>query len=280
MHIKFYGSRGSIPFSSRDSINYGGNTSCVKIETDERTIIIDCGSGIVQFAREYEQSALKNPLCLDILISHLHIDHIIGLSMFAPLWSKGHNIRIYTKSRNEQPLAHQLFGIFKPPYWPIDLSNMNFAEIIEIKDDVPFSIGDSIVVTPFESNHGDDTSAFRIDSNNSNKSLVYMLDHSTEKNPLKYARDISKCKNADFVIYDSAYLPKDYTERKTWGHSVYSDGIDLAEKSCCKHMIFSHFDQKYTDIELDTLSEEIENLNVNNKYKKYFVAFDGMELRF
>jgi ribonuclease BN (tRNA processing enzyme) len=292
LHIKFYGTRGSIPFFSRDNISYGGNSTCVKIETGGRTVILDCGSGIVQFLCEYLESikigGSKKPLCLDILISHLHLDHIIGLSMFSPLMSGEHSVRIYTKSRDERlSLAEQVFGAFRPPYWPVELAKLSRAAITEIKDGEAFALGPCVKVTPFASNHPDGTSAFRIDSINSvdsenpggpQKSVVYMMDHSTERDPVKYEEEIRRCENADVVIYDSAYLPADYETRKTWGHSVYSDGIALAEKSRCKHMIFGHFDQKYTDAELDELAREIDRININGSYKKYFIAYDGMEL--
>lgn len=278
MNIKIYGSRGSIPFFSRDSIVYGGNTPCAKIETGGRTLIFDCGSGLMQFLNEYKRHGGNKPLCLDIFISHLHIDHIIGLCMFSPLWSREHSIRIFTQSRDERPLAEQVFGLFRPPYWPIDLVLMNRAQIIGIENGETLSLGDSVDITPFASNHNNITTAFRIHSKDSKKTAVHMLDYATEKDLSKHNEDIRRCKDADVVIYDSSYLPEDYPERQTWGHSIYSDGIAFAEKARCKNMIFCHFDQKYADTELGALAAEIERINNKGADTKYFVGYDGMEL--
>ena len=73
------------------------------------------------------------------------------------------------------------------------------------------------------------------------------------------------------------YLPEDY--KQNWGHSIYTDGIALAEKSQCKHMIFCHFSQNYSDITLDGMVEKIK-VKENKKEKdiKYLMAYDGMEL--
>ena len=271
MNIKIYGSRGSIPFCSGTGSKYGGNTSCIKTYAGGHTIILDCGSGLMQFMKEIKQSGI--PMRFDILISHLHIDHIIGLSMFSPLWDKKSDIRIFTKSRDGRPLAQQVLGMFKPPYWPVDLTQMNCAEIIEIKNDVPFKLNRHIKVTPFAANHPDDTTAFRIDDGESNKSVVHMLDHGTEDDPAEYGKTVCLCKNADAIIYDGAYSPEDQEKRKTYGHSSYADGIALAEETGCGRMIFCHMDQKYSDDELDGFFGII-----RSESEKYLIAYDGMEV--
>jgi phosphoribosyl 1,2-cyclic phosphodiesterase len=47
MHVRFWGTRGSLPKPGADTLRFGGNTSCIEVRTDADTlVIIDCGSGL------------------------------------------------------------------------------------------------------------------------------------------------------------------------------------------------------------------------------------------
>jgi ribonuclease BN (tRNA processing enzyme) len=266
--IKVYGSRGSMPLSRKANAFYGGNTSCIKIDTRGRTIIADCGSGIIEYLNETAPNG--EPLVLDILISHLHIDHLIGLSMFRPLLETGHDIKIHTVSRADEPLGTQVLGLFKPPYWPVNLERLNKAEFAEIINDKPFMIG-GVKITSYASNHPDDTVAFRIEGD---KVLVHFIDYEQETD-LDYARTSGICKDADCIIYDSAYMPEDYIKKRGWGHSTYRHGIELAREVQCKNIIFSHFDHKYTD---DELNKAVDEVRAAAPEITCYMAYDGMEV--
>ena len=48
MKIKFWGVRGSIPTPGTNFAKFGGNTSCVELNVDNKLIIFDMGSGLVK----------------------------------------------------------------------------------------------------------------------------------------------------------------------------------------------------------------------------------------
>ena len=267
MKLKIYGSRGSIAFFGRSSTEYGGNTVCTMLDIDGHIIIIDCGTALMQFYYDMKDK-YSTGFKFDILLSHLHLDHIIGFSTFSPILSDNSDIRIYTKSRNEHPLKSQVFGVFRPPYWPIEIAKLTSAKTVEIIGEAPFMLSEKIKVTPFLSEHHNETVSFRIDAD---KTLVYLLDYEINNNSDKYDKLISFCKDADLVIFDATYLPEDYHERRGWGHSTYEDGIALAEASFCKKMVFSHICQDYSDKTLSSLKQSLDS-------SKYSIAFDGMEL--
>jgi len=266
MKVKIYGSRGSVPFFGRSNIEYGGNTVCSVLDIDGHIVVLDCGSGLMQFYYDMKDK-FKDGFKFDVLLSHLLIDHIVGFSTFSPLFSPDSDIRIFTRSRNDLPLASQVFGIFQPPYWPIALADMTSANLIGIPDEKPFSLADGITVTPFFTEKHDQTTAFRIDAG---KSVVYMLDYEVQDNLDKYDNLITLCKNADLIIFDAAYLPEDYPLRRGWGHSTFEDGIELAEASGCKKMVFSHISQDYSDEVLNSIRDKLDST-------KFSIAFDGME---
>src|SRR5262249_27657414 len=83
MKISIWGARGSLASPGQEMARYGGNTSCVQVENgDGSLLILDAGTGI----RALGTALRRPPARLDILLTHLHMDHIQGLGFFAPLF--------------------------------------------------------------------------------------------------------------------------------------------------------------------------------------------------
>jgi len=267
MNLKIYGCRGSVAISRAGESRYGGNTSCMVLSSGEHKLIVDAGSGIMQFEHYLQGVPPQN---LNLLISHLHLDHIIGLSAFAPAYNDESSMKIFTSSRSNQPLKEQLFGIFEPPYWSISAKAAATAECIVIEADKPFIIG-PFTVTAFIASHSDQTLSFHI--TDGHKTFVHLLDSEISTlSPAEYEELLGYCKNADLVVFDAAYSPDDYDLFKGWGHSTIADGIRLANDSNCKRMLFAHFSQIYSDSELDNWKILFESSD------RYIFAHDGLEL--
>ena len=54
MIVKFWGVRGSYPTSRADVLKYGGNTSCVSVQIDDKLLVIDAGSGVRLLGEEID----------------------------------------------------------------------------------------------------------------------------------------------------------------------------------------------------------------------------------
>lgn len=118
MLVKFWGVRGSIPCAGADTLVYGGSTSCVELRCGERTVVLDAGSGLRGFG---QQLLLEGrPIDLDLLISHCHVDHFIGLPFFQPAFRPDAKIRLWTG--HLQPsycLEDAIAQLMMPPLFPI-----------------------------------------------------------------------------------------------------------------------------------------------------------------
>lgn len=269
MNVKIHGCRGSIPVSQNSASKYGGNTSCMVLETSGQILILDAGNGLIQVNEWIKKAQVDKTL--NILLSHLHLDHLIGLPVFSHVWDSDNCVRIYTCDRDKRPLKEQIFGMFVPPYWPASMVHSANAECIAIKANVAFEIG-PITITPFSAAHPDDTVSFHI--NDGDKTVVHLLDSEISMlNKQQYDTLVSYCRNADLVIFDAAYSPADYPAKKGWGHSTIEDGFKLAKDSGCKKMIFSHFSFEYGDQELEALEAL-----AKAQGDKFTFASDGMEL--
>ena len=120
MNITLWGVRGSIPTTRPDTKEYGGNTSCVEVEADGRLLILDAGSGIqgLNFSRNLDNSRI------DILLTHLHIDHIQGLGFFNPLFNSSKEVHIWGPVSKAASLRSRLGRYFSPPLFPVYFSNL------------------------------------------------------------------------------------------------------------------------------------------------------------
>ena len=270
MRLKVYGCRGSMPSTRTQASKYGSNTTCMTLESEGQTLILDAGSGLAQMDR-FTKIFIREDKPFNILLSHLHLDHLIGLTVFSQIWLKFAPVRIFTLSRCEKPLKEQVFAPFNPPYWPVSMTLYGEVDCIEIRYDEQFEVG-AFTVTPFEPAHYDKTSSFHISSGG--KNVVYLLDNEMHALSSKNKEVmLGHCKNADLVIFDSAYSLVDYPEKKGWGHSSIDDGFELAELSGCKKMLFSHFSFEYSDQELELFESQI-----LQKSDSFYFARDGLEL--
>ena len=83
MRARIWGSRGSLATPGPDTVRYGGNTACIEVTlSDGSLVILDAGTGIRGLGLSLDG---RGPQRIDILLTHLHLDHLEGLGFFTPL---------------------------------------------------------------------------------------------------------------------------------------------------------------------------------------------------
>src|SRR5665647_618753 len=76
MQITFWGVRGSYPVPGAATVRYGGQTSCVEARSAQgNCLIIDAGTGLRALGNKLMREA-TGPQTYDVLLSHVHWDHI------------------------------------------------------------------------------------------------------------------------------------------------------------------------------------------------------------
>jgi phosphoribosyl 1,2-cyclic phosphodiesterase len=104
MIIKLWGIRGSIPTTGPEMTYYGGNTSCVDVKEEGWQIVFDGGSGIQRFSMNSDLNTKR----IDILLTHLHLDHIQGLGFFKALFNPSKEVHIWGPSSSSRTLHSRL----------------------------------------------------------------------------------------------------------------------------------------------------------------------------
>jgi len=103
--IRFWGTRGSIPTPGQRTVRYGGNTACVEVRDDRGALLIlDAGTGLRELGLSLNGQV---PLSADLLLSHLHWDHIQGIPFFRPAYDPRSTLNVYgpkqARSTHEAP---------------------------------------------------------------------------------------------------------------------------------------------------------------------------------
>lgn len=141
MKLITLGSGGWIPTKSRHTASY-------LVDTGESLIILDTGSGLSRLSNHLD--ILNKYEEINIIYSHYHLDHIIGLSYIGN-WSKEKRLNIYGPGKDLGFTGCQdvISKFITPPFFPFTIDK--FAKEVRMMDyDLQgFKIGNiPIKITP------------------------------------------------------------------------------------------------------------------------------------
>jgi phosphoribosyl 1,2-cyclic phosphodiesterase len=249
MRIKFWGVRGSIPAPGPETNRYGGNTSCVSVETAGGLIIIDMGTGLMHLGNALLGGEFgKGKGRAGILLSHTHWDHIQGLGFFAPVFIGGNQFTVWGPGDSPKTLEDILEGQMDPNFSPLQtLRNFSATFDVQAATDAFEVMG--VKVRSKEHPHGATTAlAFRLEE--AGKSFVYASD-------VGYVAGMDGLEElfagADVLLHDTTYRPADQETRRDRGFSSYEQACDAAIAARVKRLVTFHYDQDYTDDDVDAI---------------------------
>ncbi len=316
MRVRFWGTRGSIPVALtsadvRDKLaqalvqasgrtfatyeeahafasseldfslthTFGGHTPCVElILPGEEYFVCDMGSGARPFGVHVLARQARRPATVNVFMSHVHWDHIMGFPFFGPAYVPGTKIRIHGC---HDVLEHAFRLQQSPPCFPVEFDQLGATiEFVKLTPDKPYSV-DGLTVTPHLQLHSGDSYGFRFE--HEGKSVVYSTDSEHKLENRAEAEGFAQFfRGADIVIFDAMYaLAEAISVKADWGHSSNIVGVELCQMARAKHLVLFHHEPANNDATLEGLLKEarrFEELTRSDHALKVSAAYDGLEI--
>ena len=243
------GARGTSTMCGQKFLKYGGHTTCFSVHTSEGTIVIDAGSGIVNLDKDlHTRHDHRN---ITMMFTHFHLDHIVGLPSFSPLYDKSATISMMADSRRTDNWKQTLTTFMSKPYWPVKLGETQAK--LEFKD-LPTDSSSielyGLKISWFKVPHPQQSLSFKIDSGTTKTIVATDVEYPSNKIDPEF---IKFCENADHLIFDSQYTEEEYQCFKGWGHSTWETGAKICKAASVKQFILFHHLPDRTDDEIDAI---------------------------
>ena len=272
LSVRFWGVRGSIACPGPETLRYGGNTPCVEVRCGDHTLIFDAGTGIRPLGDALVQAA--NTSDFDIFLSHGHIDHVIGLPFFAPLFVNDQVVRVW--AGNLQPaggVREAVRKLMSFPFFPLQVDALH-AEL-EFHD---FRAGETltprpgIVLRTAALNHPGGAIGYRIEYGG--RSIAYVTDIELGDGPIDPGL-LALTKDAALVILDTTYTDEELPAHVGWGHSTWQQGLRLAKAANAGRLCLFHHDPDHDDSFMDRVGAAAEAARPGTIVAREGLRIDG-----
>lgn len=261
--IRFWGVRGSHPAPGKNTVRYGGNTSCVEVRAGMHVIILDAGTGIIplgqQLARERQSETT-------LLLSHLHHDHTQGFPFFAPAYIPGTHLHIYGPGAAAETLERVLDTNQSAQTFPVSLNEMSAAkDIRSLKETDVLRLDSNGLTVNAASSSTLEAVTVKIHRSYAHPGSVYVYRIEYRGRALVYATDtegyvgVDKrltafARGADVLIHDAQYSEEHYYGQSAgvrstqgFGHSTPRMACELAASAGARKLVLFHHEPTYTD---------------------------------
>jgi ribonuclease BN (tRNA processing enzyme) len=237
---------------------YGGNTSSVELLLDSgEQLLLDSGTGI----RTLGLSLAAAPR-VNILLTHLHLDHIQGLMFFPPCFRADAEIAIWGPASPEASLEDRIARYISAPLSPVEVRELPCSVSFRETPPSQWQIGSATIVCEAV-NHRGPTLGFRITEGDT--TVCYIPDHEpvlgtslADVDP-EWISGYELARDADLLIHDCQYADHEYPGHVGWGHSGMGDALTFASRAGARRVLLFHHDPLHSDAFLDRLSETARN---------------------
>lgn len=243
MDLTIWGARGSHPASGAAYAEFGHHTPCIAVGTGDHRIVFDAGSGAAALGAALIAAPVRR---IDLVLSHFHLDHMIGLPFLIAGARKTSDLFVHAALGRDVDLEGIVRRFCAPPYFP-DEAGALFGRVRFRAVDPGATIeanGARIATAPLV--HPGGSSGFRLEEGGS--SLVVMTDHEASIRP--DAVHVAFARNADLIIHDTMFTKDEYAERKGWGHSTLEAALALVEAAGARRLMGFHHSPAHDDARL------------------------------
>jgi phosphoribosyl 1,2-cyclic phosphodiesterase len=277
MRLKVWGCRGSVPTPGPQTVQCGGNTSCVEVRLESGAVLVlDAGTGIRGLGHELSAQGVGR---VNLLLTHLHLDHLEGLRFFGPLWDPKVEVAIWGPPSPVLSLRDRISRSFSPPLFPVDLRAVPAAVTFHDVPREPWEV-EGATITGALVMHPGPTLGYRIEADG--VTFAYVPDHEpaltgVTGRPREWISGASIAAGADVLFHDAQYSADEYESRIGWGHSSVEDAVAFWRAVGGGELYLFHHEPEHADESLLALEERARTVAGRNGAEPA-LAREGMVL--
>lgn len=291
MKVMFYGTRGSCPVSEPNKNRYGGNTTCLRIESDRLPsgmwLVIDAGTGIVPLSKDFVAAGGKR---VELLFTHYHHDHTQGLLLSALPFLNHVPISMWGPVEHEKGPREVYEELMTSPHFPVEFREVaghiesqniehpnvtllaihseggvtrffreDFDRLMAGTKQIPFGerlfgVDECMIIRMHKSHHPEQTISYRIEERSSNQVFVFLTDNENRDGVSRGMWD--HLHGANFLAIDCQYTREKYdTMTAGWGHGTPDHVVKLAIGASVEALGLTHHDPASDDKTIDAILE-------------------------
>ena len=277
MRIVMGGVRGTEPASRAEFLTYGGATTSVLIEDGRGArLVIDAGTGLRTLQPRLASATADAPVLM--LLTHYHLDHLLGLPAFAPLYRPDWHVTFAAPAREGVTAQDALSRLMEKPFWPVAFrARQTFRVLPDEPGDAPLRHG-PFAIRWCAVHHLNGCHAYRIDQTGTGASAVFATDLEWRaSDDAERARLLKLCREprpADVLIMDGQFDAEEAARFAGWGHSAWQDAAEVAKAAGVGRLVVTHHAPENGDAVLSRREEALVRI-----LPRACFARDGMELK-
>ena len=251
MEIKFWGTRGSIPAPGAQTLEFGGNTTCVEVVlANGQRVVIDGGTGLRLLGRHLMES--HRPCRIHLFLTHGHWDHLLGIPFFEPIYLESTKVIVDGWPPAFQGMTRVFDSHMGDGFFPVAFDHLKAdIDYLNTVANGPLDL-DGVLIDSIRLNHPQGGLAFRF--REGKHTMVFITD-----NELGAARGrripefVEFARGCDLLIHDAQYLPEEISERRGWGHSTYEEVVALAKAGEVHNLLLTPHDPSRSDGDVEKI---------------------------
>lgn len=259
MTVQLLGVRGSTPAPGREFVGTGGHTSCLAVQprsdgTPEGWLVLDAGTGFRNFGSILGDRALH----ADVVLTHLHWDHVQGLPFLPQADREDASIDLWIPAPPDEDDAQALERLargFSPPHFPIRPDQLRGRWAFHALHAGERRLAGREVTTREIAHKGGVTLGVRV--NDRGRSFAYLPDHAiSTATPQELGTAYGLADQVDVLFHGGPYLLDEGHTATAFGHSTVTDAVDLALRAGVGRLVLVHHASFRTDDQMTAVLDE------------------------